>query len=176
MSPIHHIHNWQSSPLPNDSDSLSNANNDATFDPVDEVATVEHSEPPKKLDSLTSDNPAQVAGSKWPHSPSPASQPDLPSDAKKPMAKVATGTKGVNQYDYDGKAHQIFYQVCKEWEQCIYTVDRYPGTEVECMWLQELWDEACEEFREAYKLTKGMQTMVCHSSKSEKSLILLLLD
>lgn len=136
---------------------------------MDEAATVEHSEPPKELESLTSDNPAQVAGSKRPHSPSPASQSDLPSDAKKPrMAKVATGTKGVNQRDYDGKACQILYQVCKEWERRIYTVDGYPGTEVEHMWLQELWDEACEEFGEAYELTKGMQTMVRHSSESEK--------
>ncbi|KAK0241958.1 hypothetical protein EDD85DRAFT_934740 [Armillaria nabsnona] len=48
------------------------------------------------------------------------------------------------------------------------TLQRYPDTKVEYTWLQELWDEACEEFGEVYELIKVIQTMVHYFSKAEQ--------
>ncbi|KAK0460239.1 uncharacterized protein EV420DRAFT_1478756 [Desarmillaria tabescens] len=132
-SSFHRICNQKSSPLPGDSDSLSEVNNHFMTNPTPlQTATVQHSEPERDPNSSASDNPVQVAGSKHARSPqAPTSESDTPSNAKKArIAKVAAGSKGVNQCDYD-------------------------DTEVERTWLQELSDEACEEFGEVYELTRA---------------------
>lgn len=84
-----------------------------------------------------------------------------PSKAKKArVAEIAAGAKGVNQRDYEGKVREILHKVCKRWEHQIYTIDGYPANEIQRTWLQELWDEVCEETGETYELTAGMKTMI----------------
>ncbi|KAK0429700.1 hypothetical protein EV421DRAFT_2042551 [Armillaria borealis] len=129
-----------------------------TDSPMPVTSPQHHEQQADNLSDTQSNSKTQHGGGKRARSPSVT---EGPSKAKKArVAEVVAGAKGVNQRDYDGKVRDILHKVCKRWERHIYTVNGYPDDETQRQWLQELWDEACEEASEMYELTAGMKTMI----------------
>ncbi|KAK0243556.1 hypothetical protein EDD85DRAFT_786456 [Armillaria nabsnona] len=130
-------------------------------DPLHEPGTESSPPSPSSQEhegSADDESVAELTGTKRPPSPS-ALEPS--SETKKArVAEVASGAKGLNQRDYKDTVREILNNVCKGWEQQIYTINAYPDTVLRREWIQELWEEQCEKVGETYELSMSMKTMI----------------
>ncbi|SJL00660.1 uncharacterized protein ARMOST_03973 [Armillaria ostoyae] len=108
--------------------------------------------------SADDESVAELTGTKRP--PSPSALEPFSKTKKARVAEVASGAKGLNQRDYKGTVREILNNICKGWEQQIYTINAYPDTVLQREWIQELWEEQCEKVGETYELTMSMKTMI----------------
>ncbi|KAJ7676753.1 hypothetical protein DFH06DRAFT_613416 [Mycena polygramma] len=73
--------------------------------------------------------------------------------------KAPTGSR-TNVKDYLEPAKGLLTRAQHKYEVRIWTIDPYPGVELQIQWVKEIWDEVCEEANERMELTERMARMI----------------
>ncbi|KAJ7433113.1 hypothetical protein FB451DRAFT_1572730 [Mycena latifolia] len=76
------------------------------------------------------------------------------------VAGKAPGGSRTNLKDYTEPAARLIKRAMHKYEVRIWTLNPFPGAELQTEWVTEIWDEVCEEAEERMELTERMSSMV----------------
>ncbi|KAJ7684248.1 hypothetical protein DFH06DRAFT_1354030 [Mycena polygramma] len=81
-----------------------------------------------------------------------------------PKAEFVTGKapsgSRTNLKDYKEPAKGLLTRALHKYEVRIWTINPYPGVELQAQWVKEIWVEVCEEANERMELTERMARMI----------------
>ncbi|KAJ7623730.1 hypothetical protein FB45DRAFT_926588 [Roridomyces roridus] len=111
-------------------------------------------------------------------SPNPRPRKRRKEAAADPPAKVAGFTDGkapstsrTNLKHFEESARKLIQAAMHEYEGRIWTLDAYPSTEVQAVWVQEIWDGLNAEVQERTALTERIARMIkSYASHARSSL------